>query len=67
MVGQRYLFARNPTVVNLHVDITKSFRDKIKAILVTKPEFAPLAKEIFERELREAEEDIELLKGLYDS
>ena len=42
-------------------------RDKIKAILVTKPEFAPLAKEIFERELREAEEDIELLKGLYDS
>ncbi len=42
-------------------------RDKIKAILVTKPEFAPIAKEIFERELREAEEDIELLKGLYDS
>jgi hypothetical protein len=42
-------------------------RNKIKAILVTKPEFAPIAKEIFERELREAEEDIELLKGLYDS
>ncbi len=32
MVGQRYLFARNPTVVNLHVDITQTLRDKIKAI-----------------------------------
>jgi len=32
MVGQRYLFARNPTVVNYHVDVSKTFRDKIKAI-----------------------------------
>ena len=32
MVGQRYLFARNPTVVNFHVDISKTIRDKIKAI-----------------------------------
>jgi len=31
-VGQRYLFARNPTVVNLKIDITKTVRDKIKAI-----------------------------------
>jgi LmbE family N-acetylglucosaminyl deacetylase len=32
MVGQRYLFARNPTVVNFHVDISKYLRDKIKAL-----------------------------------
>jgi hypothetical protein len=44
-----------------------ALRDKMKAILVTNPEFAPLAKEIFERELQAAEEDIELLKGIYDS
>ncbi|MGV9173025.1 MAG: PIG-L deacetylase family protein [Promethearchaeia archaeon] len=31
-VGERYLFARNPTVVNYHVDISKYIRDKIKAI-----------------------------------
>jgi len=32
MVGQRYLFAREPTVVNFHVDISKFVRDKIKAL-----------------------------------
>ena len=32
MVGQRYLFARNPTVINYHVNISKYFRDKIKAL-----------------------------------
>ena len=32
MVGQRYLFARNPTVTNFHVDISKYIRDKIKAL-----------------------------------
>ncbi len=32
MVGQRYLFARNPTVVNFHIDISKYIRDKIKAL-----------------------------------
>ena len=42
-------------------------RDKLKAILVRYPEFAPMAREIFERELREADEDIELVQGLYDS
>ena len=42
-------------------------RDKLKAILVRYPEFAPMAREIFERELREADEDIELIQGLYDS
>jgi len=35
--------------------------------LVRYPEFAPMAREIFERELREADEDIELIQGLYDS
>jgi len=44
-----------------------ALRDKMKAILVTNPEFAPLAKEIFERELQAAEQDIELIRGLYDS
>ena len=39
----------------------------MKAILVTNPEFASLAKEIFERELQAAEQDIELIRGLYDS
>jgi len=32
MVGQRYLFARNPTVVNYRVDISKVIKDKIKAL-----------------------------------
>ena len=32
MVGQRYLFAREPTVVNFHVDISKFVCDKIKAL-----------------------------------
>lgn len=32
MVGQRYLFARNPTVINFHVDISKQIREKIKAL-----------------------------------
>ena len=36
MVGQRYLFARNPTVINYRVDITKTFQDKIKAICTHK-------------------------------
>lgn len=31
-VGERYLFARNPTVVNFNVDITDYVNDKIKAI-----------------------------------
>lgn len=31
-VGERYLFARNPTVLNFHVDITDFIEDKIKAI-----------------------------------
>jgi len=31
-VGERYLFARNPTVINFHVDITDYIDDKIKAI-----------------------------------
>ena len=31
-VGERYLFARNPTVVNFHVDITDYIDDKIQAI-----------------------------------
>lgn len=31
-VGERYLFARNPTVVNFHVDITDYIEEKIKAI-----------------------------------
>jgi LmbE family N-acetylglucosaminyl deacetylase len=31
-VGERYLFARNPTIVNFHVDITDYIEDKIKAI-----------------------------------
>ena len=44
-----------------------ALREKMKAILVTNPEFASLAKEIFERELQAAEQDIELIRGLYDS
>jgi len=32
MVGERYLFARNPTVLNFHVDITDFVEEKIKAI-----------------------------------
>jgi LmbE family N-acetylglucosaminyl deacetylase len=32
MVGQRYLFARNPTITNFFVDISKHLRDKIKAL-----------------------------------
>tara|TARA_R100001530_G_scaffold136336_1_gene116531 strand:+ start:954 stop:5714 length:4761 start_codon:yes stop_codon:yes gene_type:complete len=39
-------------------------RDKIKVLLVRYPEFGSLSKEIFERELREADEDIQLLQGL---
>ncbi len=31
-VGERYLFARNPTVLNFHVDITDFIDDKIQAI-----------------------------------
>ncbi len=31
-VGERYLFARNPTVLNFHVDITDYIEDKIQAI-----------------------------------
>ena len=31
-VGERYLFARNPTVLNFHVDITDYIDDKIQAI-----------------------------------
>jgi len=31
-IGERYLFARNPTVVNFHVDITDYIDDKIQAI-----------------------------------
>ncbi|MHA1715662.1 MAG: PIG-L deacetylase family protein, partial [Promethearchaeota archaeon] len=31
-VGERYLFARNPTVMNFHVDISEFIDDKIKAI-----------------------------------
>ncbi|MBD3256134.1 MAG: hypothetical protein GF383_13640 [Candidatus Lokiarchaeota archaeon] len=31
-VGERYLFARNPTVINFHVDITDFVDQKIKAI-----------------------------------
>ncbi|MBD3255041.1 MAG: hypothetical protein GF383_08100 [Candidatus Lokiarchaeota archaeon] len=31
-VGERYLFARNPTIVNFHVDITDFIDDKIQAI-----------------------------------
>jgi len=31
-VGERYLFARNPTIVNFHLDITDYVEDKIKAI-----------------------------------
>lgn len=31
-VAERWLFARNPTVVNFHVDITQFLDDKIKAI-----------------------------------
>jgi LmbE family N-acetylglucosaminyl deacetylase len=31
-VGERYLFARNPTVLNFHVDITDYIDDKIKSI-----------------------------------
>ncbi len=31
-VGERYLFARNPTIVNFHVDITDYIEYKIKAI-----------------------------------
>ena len=30
--GERYLFARNPTVINFHVDISDFVEDKIKAI-----------------------------------
>ena len=30
--GERYLFARNPTVLNFHVDITDFINDKIQAI-----------------------------------
>jgi LmbE family N-acetylglucosaminyl deacetylase len=30
--GERYLFARNPTVINFHVDITDFINDKIQAI-----------------------------------
>jgi LmbE family N-acetylglucosaminyl deacetylase len=30
--GERYLFARNPTVLNFHVDITDFIEDKIQAI-----------------------------------
>ncbi|MHA1292480.1 MAG: PIG-L deacetylase family protein [Promethearchaeota archaeon] len=32
MVGERYLFARNPTIINYRVDISKFIRDKINAI-----------------------------------
>lgn len=31
-VGERYLFARNPTVVNYQVDISKYIKDKVDAI-----------------------------------
>jgi len=31
-VGERYLFARNPTIINFHVDISDYIEDKIKAI-----------------------------------
>ena len=31
-VGERYLFARNPTVTNFHIDITDFINEKIKAI-----------------------------------
>jgi LmbE family N-acetylglucosaminyl deacetylase len=31
-VGERYLFARNPTVLNFHVDVTDYVNDKIKSI-----------------------------------
>lgn len=31
-VGERYLFARNPTVLNFHIDITDYINDKIQAI-----------------------------------
>ena len=31
-VGERYLFARNPTVLNFHVDITDYIEEKIQAI-----------------------------------
>ncbi|TXT65676.1 MAG: hypothetical protein BAJALOKI3v1_80002 [Promethearchaeota archaeon] len=31
-VGERYLFARNPTILNFYVDITDHIDDKIKAI-----------------------------------
>ncbi|MBD3198173.1 MAG: hypothetical protein GF317_24195, partial [Candidatus Lokiarchaeota archaeon] len=31
-VGERYLFARNPTITNFHVDITDYVENKIKAI-----------------------------------
>ena len=31
-VGERYLFARNPTVLNFHVDITDYIEDKVQAI-----------------------------------
>ncbi len=31
-VGERYLFARNPTIANFHVDITDFVDEKIKAI-----------------------------------
>lgn len=31
-VGERYLFARNPTITNFHIDITDYIDDKIKAI-----------------------------------
>jgi LmbE family N-acetylglucosaminyl deacetylase len=31
-VGERYLFARNPTILNFYVDITDYIDDKIKAI-----------------------------------
>ncbi len=31
-IGERYLFARNPTVINFHVDITDFVDDKVKSI-----------------------------------
>jgi LmbE family N-acetylglucosaminyl deacetylase len=35
-VGERYLFARNPDVLNFHVDITDYIDDKIQAITMQK-------------------------------
>lgn len=52
---------------NKLVPFRSLLRNKMQGILVKYPEFGPLAKEIFERELREADEDIELVRGLNDS